>query len=169
VWHNRWCVGGPRILQAMLAMPPSCQKYPSWWCNAYWWWWGGLLSVKLCFSSFSLSSPKNYSLTLFVVGISTLVLIFLFSKFCSWLFCISFICFQFHHSILICHILYFVSIWFSIFWFYFFRPFVGFHFLLNFTCKSFFLFIILILIFILLICCIFLGSFVELIFLFNFI
>jgi len=44
---------------------------------------GWFVISETVFFFFSLSSPKNYSLTLFVVGISTLVLIFLFSKFCS--------------------------------------------------------------------------------------
>ena len=43
-------------------------------------------------------------------------LFFLFFYFCSWSFYESFICFQFHHSILICHILFF-SIWFLFIWF----------------------------------------------------
>jgi hydrogenase-4 membrane subunit HyfE len=43
-------------------------------------------------------------LTLFVVGISTLVLILLIFNFYSWPFYRSFICFQFHSSISIYHI-----------------------------------------------------------------
>jgi len=63
-------------------------------------------AYRLCFCFFSLSSPKNHSLTLLVVGISTLVLILLIFNFWSWLFCIIFIYFQFHHSIPIYKILY---------------------------------------------------------------
>ena len=49
------------------------------------------------FFFFSLSSPENYNLTIFVVIISTPVLIHLIFIFLS--FYRSFICLQFHHSI----------------------------------------------------------------------
>jgi len=50
-------------------------------------------SGHLFFFVFSLLSPKNYSLTLFVVGILTSVLVLLIFNFCSWLFYRSFIYF----------------------------------------------------------------------------
>jgi hypothetical protein len=56
------------------------------------------------FSSFPL---ENYKLVIFVVDISTLVLILLISDLCSWLFCKSFSYFQLHPSISICDILFF--------------------------------------------------------------
>jgi hypothetical protein len=57
---------------------------------------------------FSFSSPKNYNLTLFAIGILFLVLILLISNFCSWLFYISFFfCFKFHHLISIYYTLFF--------------------------------------------------------------
>jgi hypothetical protein len=69
---------------------------------------GGLICCQWTFfPSFSLFSPGNYSLTLLVVDISTLVHILLISNFYSWHFCRNFICFQFHPSILIYQILYF--------------------------------------------------------------
>jgi hypothetical protein len=66
-------------------------------------WWASL-SYFIFFSLFSL---KNYNLTLFIVGISILVLNYFISNFCSWLFCRSFICFKFRPSIPIYQILYF--------------------------------------------------------------
>jgi hypothetical protein len=74
-----------------------------------WCWW-----VFLLFSFFYLSSLKNCNLALLVVGISTSILIFLISNFLSWSFSRSFICFQFHHSISIYQILYFLM-WSSFF------------------------------------------------------
>jgi hypothetical protein len=68
------------------------------------------------FFFFSLSSLEDYSLTLFVVGISTLVLILLIFNFYSWPFYRSFICFQFHSSISIYHIFFLFSFWLSFFW-----------------------------------------------------
>jgi hypothetical protein len=50
---------------------------------------------------------KNYSLVFFIIGISTLVLILLIFYFCFWSFCKKIIFFQFHHSILIFHALFF--------------------------------------------------------------
>jgi len=58
------------------------------------------------FSSFPL---ENYRLVVFVVDISTLILILLISDLCSWLFCKSF-SFQLHPSISIYDILFF---WFD--------------------------------------------------------
>jgi len=55
-------------------------------------WWSGLSLVDLFFS---LLSPENYSLTLFVVGISTLVLILFISNIYSLSFCRNFIFFNF--------------------------------------------------------------------------
>ena len=92
-------------------------------------WWAFLFS-----SVFSLSSLKNYSLAIFVVVISTLVLIHLISNFFSCPFRRNFTCFQFHHSILILYILFFL-IWSSFFWL-FFGPFVELIFLFNFTLQS---------------------------------
>jgi hypothetical protein len=55
-------------------------------------------------------------LVFFVFNILISVFIFLIFNFYFWPFYKTFICFQFHHSILICHILFF-SIWFVLFWF----------------------------------------------------
>jgi hypothetical protein len=55
----------------------------------------------------SLSSSKNYNLTLFVIGILFLALILLIFNFCSWLFYITFFCFQFLHLIPIYYTLFF--------------------------------------------------------------
>jgi hypothetical protein len=46
-----------------------------------WWFVGGRLFIL--FSFFSFSSLENYSLTFFVIGISTSVLIILILSFCS--------------------------------------------------------------------------------------
>jgi len=80
---------------------------------------------------FSLFLKKNYNLTIFIVDISTSILILLISSFVSWLFCRNSICFQFHPSISICHIIFWI--WSSFFWF--FRSFVELIFLFNFTPK----------------------------------
>jgi hypothetical protein len=70
------------------------------WSSACWHCLFSLLPVDLSFPPFfSLYSFENYCLTLFVVYISTSVLLLLISNFCSWSFYISFICFQFPHSI----------------------------------------------------------------------
>jgi hypothetical protein len=81
------------------------------------------------FSSFVsfLSSLKNDSLIIFIVGISNSVHILLIFNFCFWSFCKYFICFEFHHLIIICHILCFL-IWSLFFWFLIF--------FLIFFCKS---------------------------------
>jgi len=74
---------------------------------------------RLCFCFFSLSSSKNHSLAFLVVDISILVLILLNFNFWPWFFCIIFIYFQFHHSILIYKILY-SSMWSLFFGFFIF-------------------------------------------------
>jgi hypothetical protein len=53
-----------------------------------------------------LLSLENYRLVIWFV-IDIWILVFIFFYFCSWSFCKSFICFQFHHSILIFHMLFF--------------------------------------------------------------
>jgi hypothetical protein len=91
------------------------------WSGTCQFWWSNLSLVGF----FSLYCPKKYSSTLFIIGISTLVLIFFIFYFYSWLFCRSFICFQFHLSIIFYQILYF-STWSLLFWFwfFFFSPFI---------------------------------------------
>jgi hypothetical protein len=65
-------------------------------------WWSDLFLV----GHFFFSHPhEKYSLTFFVVSISTLVIILLIFNFWFWPLCRSFICFQFHPSIPIYHIL----------------------------------------------------------------
>jgi hypothetical protein len=81
-----------------------------------WHWWSSLSLVGLFPFFFSLFSLKNYNLALFVIRISTLVLILFISSLCSWSFCWSFNYFQFNLSISIYQILYF-SIWSLFFWF----------------------------------------------------
>ena len=68
--------------------------------------------ILFCF----LSSLENYKLVFFVFNILISVFILFIFNFYSWPFYKTFICFQFHHSIPICHILFF-SIWFVLFWF----------------------------------------------------
>jgi len=82
------------------------------WCDACWRWLGDLSLMKLSFFLFFFSSFIFPPLK--ITGWSSLLLIFQlrslffwFFYFCSWLFCKSFVCFQFHHSISICHILFF--------------------------------------------------------------
>jgi hypothetical protein len=58
---------------------------------------------------FSLFLKKNYNLIIFIVDISTSILILLISSFVSWLFCKNSICFQFHPSISICHIIFWIG------------------------------------------------------------
>jgi len=92
-----------------------------------------------------------------------------FFDFLSWPFCRSFICFQYHHSILICQILYSL-IWSLFFWFLIFFPwpfyksFIDFQFypLIKIDGIIFFN-----LIFIVLISNFFIGTFVKVIILFN--
>jgi hypothetical protein len=66
------------------------------------------------FSPFSLSFLRYYNLVLLVVSISILIPVILISFFLSWLFCRSFIFFQFHIWILIYQLLY-SPIWSSFF------------------------------------------------------
>jgi len=85
------------------------------------------------FPFFSVSSPKKYNLTLFVVGVLTSILILLIFIFWSWSFCKSFICFQFYHSIQV-HKYHIFPIWSKLFCFLFFflvfyKSFIGFQFL----------------------------------------
>ena len=137
-------IGGGNTLRAARVTPPNIQKYP----------FVVPLKIPPCpfqFGStsvsgggpiyrqqaylffFSLSSPENYSFVLFVDGISTSILILLISNFCSQPFCINFICFQFHYSISIYQILYFL-IWSLFFLFQnffsliFYKSFIGFQF-----------------------------------------
>jgi hypothetical protein len=80
-------------------------------------WWFDLFLVGYFFSF--LSHPhEKYSLTFLVVSISTLAIILLIFNFWFWPFCRSFICFQFHPSIPIYHILY-SPIWSSFFSYFF--------------------------------------------------
>jgi hypothetical protein len=81
-----------------------------------WHWWSSLSLVGLFPFFFSLFFLKNYNLALFVVRISTSVLILFISSLCSWSFCRSFNYFQFNLSISIYQILYFL-IWSLFFWF----------------------------------------------------
>jgi hypothetical protein len=81
----------------------------SYWYDVCWRRWDDLLLVDfsfLFFFLFSLSSLKNYKFVLFVFNILTSILILLISDYCSWSFYKNFIYFQFHHSILIFHILF---------------------------------------------------------------
>jgi hypothetical protein len=72
-----------------------------------------LLMAELFSSIFSLSFHRKSSwlfkirVILLVINISILARNVLILNFCSWPFCKAFICFQFHHSISICDILFF--------------------------------------------------------------
>jgi len=93
-------------------------------------------SGHLFFFFFSLLSPKNYSLTLFVVGILTSVLVLLIFIFCSWLFYKSFIYFQFHPSVSICSILFVSNLIHILLISNFFSPFVNVVVVFNFILQS---------------------------------
>jgi len=129
--HFRVC-GRSRAFQKAHATPLTFKKYPFivvlkvslHWCSTCRQWLSGLSSMNIFFIL------KNYSLTLFIVGISISVLIFFIFNFCSWHFCKSFIHFQLHPSISICHIL-----CFAISSFFFFCLFVELIFLFYFTLQ----------------------------------
>jgi hypothetical protein len=120
------CVGGARAFQNVHATPLSFKKSPFivvlevslHWFSSCRQWLSGLSSMDIFFIL------KNYNLILYIVGISISVLILLIFNFCSWHFCRSFIYFQLHPSISICHILCFTisSFFFFVFllnWFFF--------------------------------------------------
>ena len=101
------CVGGARAFQNVHATPLSFKKSPFivvlevslHWFSSCRQWLSGLSSMDIFFIL------KNYNLILYIVGVSISVLILLIFNFCSWHFCRSFIYFQLHPSISICHIL----------------------------------------------------------------
>jgi hypothetical protein len=120
IYNTQGCMGGAWANRAMCVAPTSIQKCPSIvllealsysfhigaahvFINGPFW-----HSWTLFFTFFSLSSFKNYNLALLVVEISTLIIVLLIFYFWSWSFCESFIYFQFHYSILIYQILYYL-------------------------------------------------------------
>jgi hypothetical protein len=125
----------------------SCPKIPfhhvtgiffmsSRWSDACWLWWFDLFLVNLYFFFlfFSLSSLEKYSLILFVVGISTSILILFIFNFYSWSFYRNFICFQFRLSIPSHILLFFFQVgpysfdFFNFFSWSFCKSFIGFQF-----------------------------------------
>ena len=130
MWSTRAWVRGARTLRAVLVAPPDVQKCPSivllkesscpLFVNVVrvigddpiWRW------LTLFFSFFSLLSQKITTWPFWLLVFQLQSLFFWFLIFDLNPFVEVFICFQFHHSILIYHILY--SMWSSFFQFLFF-------------------------------------------------
>ena len=109
----------------------SAVMFSFWWSSACSWWWPNLLLMNIFFPLLSSLLPKKLQLNSFFVDVSTSVLILLIFNFCSCPFPRNLICFQFHSSILIYHILFFFNLIFIILIFNFFswpfcKVFIGF-------------------------------------------